>query len=115
MLTKCSNPSCSAPFRHLHDGQLFRLEGDPAIRSTRFDRPEYFWLCAGCSSTMTLRLHESEGVIAVTLPPPLRIIPDGVTVAIRDRKGGLLLRNIDVRLPKSGRDRSEGRPSNNAA
>jgi hypothetical protein len=45
MLGKCSNPSCSAPFRYLQNGQLFRLESDPVLRTSKFNQPEYFWLC----------------------------------------------------------------------
>ena len=33
MVAKCSNPSCSASFRHLEEGMLFRLEADPTLKS----------------------------------------------------------------------------------
>jgi len=45
MLVKCTNPSCSASFRYLRDGRLFRLEREPTLRSSKTNRVEYFWLC----------------------------------------------------------------------
>ena len=33
MDTKCMNSSCSASFRHLEEGVLFRLEADPTLKS----------------------------------------------------------------------------------
>jgi hypothetical protein len=32
MLGKCINPSCSASFRSLKEGRLFRLENDPNLQ-----------------------------------------------------------------------------------
>jgi len=64
MLSKCANPSCSARFRYLHTGQLFRierpLEGRTSNGSELEERltakkgrrhVEFFWLC---SELMTL-------------------------------------------------------------
>ena len=94
MLAKCSNPSCSAPFRYLGNGKLFRLEEDPALRTCQSNRREYFWLCDGCSSTMTRHLGEDETVVAVPLPGSIRGVPGGVALISKDRKRGLLLRRI---------------------
>ena len=107
MLTKCSNPSCSAPFRYLEEGRLFLLESDPALRPRNSNRAEYFWLCHGCSYTMTLRLGKSDRVVAVPLPEAIRRIPDGVALISADRKRGLWLRSISSPL----RERPRGRVS----
>jgi len=71
MLSKCANPACSASFRYLHNGKLFRVER-PAERTARsnldFDdqrtvrkpasRIEFFWLCDECSAVMTLAFDD---------------------------------------------------------
>ncbi len=99
MVSKCSNPSCSASFRHLKEGRLFRLENDPALRS-KSNRVEYFWLCHRCSSTLTLRLREDGTVVTVLLPEAIRGVPEGVALTSTDRKQGLLLRTVSSTLPK---------------
>ena len=110
MLTKCSNPSCYAPFRSLQGGRLFRLESDPQMLTSRSTRAEYFWLCQHCSSTMTLRIGDGGAISAVLLPEPIRGVPDGVGLVSMDRKKGLLLRTVSFTLPEHFRDR--GRPPN---
>ena len=65
MVSKCANPGCSAPFRYLRTGKLFRveMEHDPIAtqaleamfapqKPTR--RAHFFWLCDGCSSKVKL-------------------------------------------------------------
>jgi len=99
MVAKCSNPSCSASFRHLKDGRLFRLESDPALRS-KSNRADCFWLCHRCSSAMTLRLREDGTVVTVLLPEAIRGVPDGVALNSADRKKGLLLRAVSSTLPE---------------
>jgi hypothetical protein len=42
MLGKCSSPSCSAVFRYLEEGLLFRLEADPPLRLSNPKRLEYY-------------------------------------------------------------------------
>ena len=71
MLGKCSNPSCSASFRYLQEGLLFRLEADPALRLPNPKRPEYFWLCQNCASLLTLGLSTEGKVIPVPRPAPV--------------------------------------------
>ncbi len=105
MLAKCSNPSCSAPFRYLQGGRLFRLEGDGAVRSGESSRVEYFWLCGSCSSRMTLHLGEDEAVVAAPLRKPNRAVADGKTLISVQRKGGLLLRSISSPFSEHLRDR----------
>lgn len=62
MLGRCSNPSCSAPFRYLRDGKLFRLETDPKARTSKPSKLEYFWLCDHCSPSMSLRKINVVGI-----------------------------------------------------
>lgn len=56
-ISKCANPSCSVPFRSLHDGRLFcfasRSEAMPWNNGIPFR-----WLCGKCCVTMTLELHQ---------------------------------------------------------
>jgi len=77
MLGKCSNPSCSASFRYLQEGLLFRLEADPALRLPNPKQPEYYWLCHSCASAMTLRLSPEGKVIPVPLPAPVDSVRKG--------------------------------------
>src|SRR2546426_1445269 len=66
MLSKCTNLSCSASFRHLADGRLFQLENDSPVTASK--ATEYFWLCHRCSAAMTLRLAHDGNVAATELP-----------------------------------------------
>jgi hypothetical protein len=100
MLGKCTNPSCSASFRSLKEGRLFRLENDPILRSCNVTTTEYFWLCHRCSSTMTLRVSEDGSVIPALLPEPIRGVPDGVALTSANREKGLLLRSVSSCLPE---------------
>lgn len=68
MVSKCANPSCSAPFRYLHQGRIF------AVRPHSPDRGnvsravvERYWLCDTCAKTMTLVLRNG-GVLLDPLP-----------------------------------------------
>jgi hypothetical protein len=77
MLSKCANPKCSAAFRYLHDGKLFRMEVPAALASAnqsraRVKKPpqrtEFFWLCGKCSGQMTLVFNYEVGVTTRPLP-----------------------------------------------
>jgi hypothetical protein len=72
MLAKCTNPSCSASFRHLDEGRLFLLETDPIFGSSKAKTTEYFWLCKECSTGMTLCLTQEGGVRPTGLREALR-------------------------------------------
>jgi hypothetical protein len=101
MLVKCANSSCSASFRYLRDGTLFRLERDPTLRSSKSNRVEYFWLCHRCSSEVTLRLREDGTVVTVLLPEPIRGVPDGAAISwAADRKTGLLRHSVSSASPE---------------
>ncbi len=93
MLAKCTNPSCSASFRFLDDGRLFRLDTDPTLRSSSAKATEYFWLCKDCSVGMTLRLAQDGSVMATGLREALRNGPQVAFVSV-DRANGLLLRSV---------------------
>ena len=79
MLSKCANPSCSAPFLYLHSGKLFRVERRLPMVLEPFETEmsekkmpqsvEYYWLCAACSSEFTLVRAQEGGVV-------LRLRPD---------------------------------------
>ena len=97
MLGKCTSPSCSASFRYLGEGMLFRLESDPAPRLSTPKPPEYYWLCDTCSRTMTLQI-DAEGKV-VTAPIPMGVqgpCTDFVPISVRQER--LLLRNVRCRL-----------------
>jgi len=66
MISKCMNPSCSAPFRHLADGRLFQLQNDAPATGSKVI--EYFWLCGRCSAVMTLRIARDGKVATSGLP-----------------------------------------------
>jgi hypothetical protein len=77
MLSKCANPQCSASFRYLHDGKLFRMEvtanfavvNDPAQNAKKPPlRTEFFWLCNTCSKQMTIIYNREVGVTTRPLP-----------------------------------------------
>jgi hypothetical protein len=117
MVAKCSNPSCSVSFRSLKEGRLFRLENDPAFRSSESSRLEYFWLCDHCSSTMTLRLTADGTVVTVLLPESIRGVSDGVALTSADRARGLLLRRVSSPLSEhlGGRARTRSKDGYRAA
>ena len=94
MLSKCSNPFCSAPFLHLRDGELFRLEADPKRRASRLGRLEYFWLCGGCSSKMSLRISQDGLVLPVTRPAFERADFNQKGITLLDRRDGLRLSRL---------------------
>jgi len=116
MLAKCANPSCSASFRYLQEGRLFRLEADPKLTSTvnayasSHTRVEYFWLCSRCSELMALRLGQDGTVVTVSLPDCARRNPEDF--AIISRHKDRLLRSVTfARRTEEGH--SEGRSVRN--
>jgi hypothetical protein len=80
MISKCANPQCSAPFRYLRDGKLFRVDLDQleSVSAAQNDsdkpwhRVEHFWLCGRCAATMTLVAGKGKRVTAVPLSAELR-------------------------------------------
>ncbi len=63
MLSKCSNPTCSAIFRYLSDGRVFHLEiPEPGDQGTS-RRREYFWLCGGCCTNFTVTIKDGRAYV----------------------------------------------------
>jgi len=78
MLSKCANPSCSAPFLYLHEGKLFRIavavhpdreasESANSMEKKSSSHGEFFWLCASCCSRMTVVFAQKSEVKVVPL------------------------------------------------
>jgi hypothetical protein len=74
MLHKCANPTCTAPFRSLHEGKLFLAEtiaADPTgpvdANRRKLRHREHFWLCDACSAHFTLRFDPTQGMLTVPL------------------------------------------------
>lgn len=72
MLSKCANPNCSAAFRYLHEGKLFRVARPAADNGNGNgswkkvpQQLEYFWLCDSCAARMTLQRGEDGKIKAV--------------------------------------------------
>jgi hypothetical protein len=105
MLAKCVNPLCSAPFRYLEAGRLFRVESDTA--NSGAEQPEYFWLCRTCSASMTLRLDEFSGVRIVGLRDPVCHAADPEELFLLDRHKGRVLNRISFFSSHRTRRRSK--------
>ena len=91
MLNTCANPGCREPFRYLRDGRLFRLQAEVKGSSSEISNPEYFWLCARCCESLSLRLAEDRQVVVVdasVTPAPTAAEFDFIPL---DRRAGLLL------------------------
>jgi hypothetical protein len=58
MVSKCANPECTTPFRHMRAGRLIRVEsrgvmtgsGGKRDELASSRRTEFLWLCGECSS-----------------------------------------------------------------
>jgi hypothetical protein len=88
MLSKCLNPRCSATFRYLRQGRLFRVDHSEASRrialtGKKGNAPargktcpvEHFWLCESCAATMTIDVGKDGRVRAVPFGIPARMPP----------------------------------------
>jgi hypothetical protein len=73
MLSKCSNPGCSATFRRLRTGKLFRFDSPHRQLSENGTIPkpprgvEFFWLCETCAPNFTLVSNSTEGTRVVSI------------------------------------------------
>jgi len=75
MLSKCSSPGCSTPFRYLHEGKLYLIDrkaasaGRKPPADLRYARKslalEYVWLCSSCCRDLTIRVDDDHGVRVV--------------------------------------------------
>ena len=73
MLAKCANPSCTNSFRYLGRGKLFLVglpplniapRGKSAIKLAA-RKPEWFWLCEQCSTTMLVTVDQDGNALPV--------------------------------------------------
>jgi hypothetical protein len=92
MLSKCLNPHCSAKFRYLGQGRLFRVDFTEAGRKTASNGQstggkappiEHFWLCESCAATMTLELGGDGAVRAVPFELSAKMPPAAARPARR--------------------------------
>ena len=80
MVSKCLNSYCSATFRYMGQGRLFRVDfadlarqgllaGKKIVTTIRSKAQpvEHFWLCEKCSTTMTIELSDAGEVRLVPL------------------------------------------------
>lgn len=78
MVSKCSNPHCSASFLYLHTGKLFRFDTPGEHELVGWDSPkrvkkaQFFWLCETCVTQFTLVKDVGLGARIVSLPPRAR-------------------------------------------
>jgi hypothetical protein len=78
MVSKCSNPLCSASFLYLHSGKLFRFDTPGERMETGWNSPklpkrvEFFWLCEACGTKFTLVTDAEIGARVVPLPRKAR-------------------------------------------
>lgn len=71
MLSKCLNPACSAKFRYLHEGKIFKIatgSPSPDPLDSASHKVEHFWLCGHCAQTLKVVLD--HGVVTIR-PLPL--------------------------------------------
>ena len=92
MVSRCFNPPCSARFRYLEDGSLFRLEPDAVTRAPVIEA-EYFWLCNRCAATFTLALSEDGRVVLEVRPHYAHGLRNDLPLTI-SRRPGMLLRSV---------------------
>lgn len=72
MVSKCSNPVCSASFLYLHTGKLFRFDS-PREQPPATDlvgphkKIEFFWLCEACVMKFTIVRDAAAGTRVIPL------------------------------------------------
>ena len=73
MVSKCSNPNCSASFLYLHRGKLFRFDAPHGhgVPDVSFSEPvqsvQFFWLCETCGMKFTMVRDPGRGARLVAL------------------------------------------------
>jgi len=103
VLSKCANPACEAKFHYLHEGKIYRIDteslahasrrGKPAVSTIHENssgsrqvrqldlvadrggayRPEYFWLCDGCSESWTIGVQSGSVVVIPLFRPRVQV------------------------------------------
>lgn len=98
MLSKCANPTCSASFRRLGSGRLFRFEvrspSEPcrdvpdSVCSAKSGRASvFFWLCKNCKLTHTLSFDSARGLTVQPVPTDHGYGPAGQGVELARMSG----------------------------
>jgi hypothetical protein len=83
MVSKCSNPDCSASFLYLRAGKLFRFDVPVEQTGGGWGNPkpvkkvEFFWLCATCVTKFTFVADAAIGPRVVALQPRARAAAAG--------------------------------------
>jgi hypothetical protein len=88
MLSKCANPSCTEHLHYFGQGRLFEVHFEDAERCEKAGRVpfelelkkrertvEHFWLCAKCSTEMTVALDRQNNVLILPRPAAKPIPP----------------------------------------
>jgi hypothetical protein len=73
MVNTCANPECAKPLHYLREGRVFIFEvatEDSGANGKKLRRLEHFWLCGGCSQTMTV-MQEGDGIKVVRRLPAI--------------------------------------------
>jgi len=84
MVSKCSNPRCSASFLYLHTGKLFRFDTPDGREAADWDAPkpinrvQFFWLCEACVMEFTLVKDAGLGARVVALQARARASASGL-------------------------------------
>lgn len=84
MVSKCSNPLCSASFLYLHAGKLFRFDTPNGHEAGDWDAPkplnrvQFFWLCESCVTKFTLVRDAGMGARVVALEARARAAVAGL-------------------------------------
>ncbi|MBZ5616759.1 MAG: hypothetical protein LAO23_22375 [Acidobacteriia bacterium] len=76
MLSHCLNPSCTAQFRFLHEGRIFKIERTTASLDDSNPQRlvEHYWLCGPCS--LALKVVVENGVVTTQPIHPETAAPE---------------------------------------
>jgi hypothetical protein len=78
MVNNCANSRCGKPLHYLREGRIFIFDvsaGPSEPGAKRLRHLEHYWLCGGCSETMTME-QDDRAVIRV-IPKLARILEPG--------------------------------------
>jgi hypothetical protein len=74
MLSKCANPSCSKEFHYFGEGKVFEIRWERSSGATHGSHGkkrkliEHYWLCSGCSSTLTIAMDSARNILVIPRP-----------------------------------------------
>ena len=84
MVSKCSNPNCSASFLYLHRGKLFRFDAPNGRETPDWSSPkpvksvQFFWLCEACVTKFTMVTDAGKGARLVALRARAQVTAAGL-------------------------------------